>query len=233
MRIIASKLISSLAMAACLLGAAGCNVASAASGPLPNATVVEHLGASKKPETIVLAGGCFWGVQAVFEHTKGVLKAVDGYAGGSSSTADYETVSTGTTGHAESVKVTYDPSQVTYGQLLKVFFTVATDPTELNRQGPDEGTQYRSVLFYANDQQKNIASSYIAQLNAGKVFSKPIVTQVTPLKGFYQAEAYHQDYAEKHPENMYIVVNDAPKVVALSKELPDMYVKNAVMVASK
>jgi peptide-methionine (S)-S-oxide reductase len=209
-----------------------CNSAVAASAPLPNPTVDEHLASTKGQETIVLAGGCFWGVQAVFEHTKGVLKAVDGYAGGNS-WADYETVSTGTTGHAESVQVTYDPSQVTYGQLLRVFFSVALDPTELNRQGPDEGTQYRSVLFYANDQQKNIASSYIAQLNAAKVFSGPIVTQVTPLKHFYPAEAYHQDYAERHPENMYIMINDAPKVVALQKELPDMYVKNAVTVAKK
>jgi peptide-methionine (S)-S-oxide reductase len=227
------KQISTLAMAACLIGAAGCNAASAATAPLPNPAVDEQVGAAKGPETMVIAGGCFWGVQDVFEHTKGVLKAVDGYAGGSASTADYETVSTGTTGHAESVKVTYDPSQVTYGQLLKVFFTVAADPTELNRQGPDEGTQYRSVLFYANDQQKNIASSYIAQLNAAKVYSAPIVTQVTPLKGFFPAESYHQDYAERHPENMYIVINDAPKVVALQKLLPDMYVKTAVTVAKK
>jgi peptide-methionine (S)-S-oxide reductase len=232
MSVFSKKMISSLATAACLVGMAACNVAGAATA-LPNATVDEQPGAAKKPETIVLAGGCVWGVQDVFEHTKGVLKAEDGYAGGSSSTADYETVSTGTTGHAESVKVTYDPAQVTYGQLLKVFFTVAADPTELNRQGPDEGTQYRSVLFYANDQQKNIASSYIAQLNAAKVFSKPIVTQVTPLKGFYPAESYHQDYAERHPENMYIVINDAPKVVALSKDLPDMYVKKAVTVAKR
>jgi len=232
MKFISNRIFSSLATAACLVGMAGCNAAIAATA-LPNPTVDEHLAQTKGQETMVLAGGCFWGVQDVFEHTKGVIKAVDGYAGGSSSTADYETVSTGTTGHAESVKVTYDPSQVTYGQLLKVFFTVAADPTELNRQGPDEGTQYRSVLFYANDQQKNIAASYIAQLDAAKVYSKPIVTQVTPLKGFYPAESYHQDYAEKHPDNMYIVINDAPKVVALQKELPDMYVKNAVMVAKK
>lgn len=232
MNVIARKLVTSLAAAACMVGMAACNVASAATA-LPNPAVDEHSGAAKGPETMVLAGGCFWGVQDVFEHTKGVIKAVDGYAGGNARTADYETVSTGTTGHAESVQVTYDPAQVTYGQLLKVFFTVAADPTELNRQGPDEGTQYRSVLFYANDEQKNIASSYIAQLTAAKVYSKPIVTQVAPLKGFYPAEAYHQDYAERHPENMYIMINDAPKVVALRKDLPDMYVKNAVTVAQK
>jgi len=172
-------------------------------------------------------------MEEVFENVKGVSNVVAGFSGGSAATAQYETVSTGTTGHAESVEITYDPKRISYDQLLTVFFMVAHDPTELNRQGPDEGTQYRSVLFYANDQQKNIAASYIAQLDAAKVYSKPIVTQVTPLKGFYPAESYHQDYAEKHPDNMYIVINDAPKVVALQKELPDMYVKNAVMVAKK
>lgn len=226
------KFVASLAAAACMIGMAACNTASAATA-LPNPTVDEQAGAAKAPETLVLAGGCFWGVQDVFEHTKGVLKAVDGYSGGDARTADYETVSTGTTGHAESVKVTYDPSQVTYGQLLKVFFTVALDPTEVNRQGPDEGSQYRSVLFYANGEQQKIATSYIAQLDAAKVFSRPIATQVVPLKAFYPAEGYHQDYAEIHPDNMYIMINDAPKVRALRKELPDMYVKKAVLVAQK
>ena len=226
------KLASSLASAACMLGMAACNVASAAT-VLPNAAIDEPAAKAPAQETMVLAGGCFWGVQAVFEHTKGVTKAVDGYSGGNAQTADYETVSTGTTGHAESVKVTYDPSQVTYGQLLKVFFTVALDPTEVNRQDPDEGTQYRSVLFYATPEQQKIANAYIAQLNGAKVFSKPIATQVVPLKAFYPAEGYHQDYAEKHPSNMYIMINDAPKVTALKKQLPDMYVKNAVTVASK
>lgn len=231
-QLIANKFVSSLAAAACMIGMAACNAASAATA-LPNPTVDEHAATAKGPETMVLAGGCFWGVQAVFEHTKGVIKAVDGYSGGDARTADYDTVSTGTTGHAESVRVTYDPSQVTYGQLLKVFFTVALDPTEVNRQGPDEGTQYRSVLFYANDEQKNIAGTYIAQLNAAKAFSRPIATQVVPLKAFYPAEEYHQDYAVRHPDNMYIMMNDAPKVAALRKQLPDMYVKDAVTVAAK
>ena len=226
------RVASSLALAACLLGAAACNSTPVqAAAALPNPTNDEHPGATKGTETLVLAGGCFWGVQAVFEHTKGVVQAIDGYSGGSAHTADYETVSTGTTGHAESVKVVYDPSQVTYGQLLKVFFTVALDPTELNRQGPDEGTQYRSAIFYSNDDQRKIASDYIAQLNAAKVFHKPIVTQVVPLKGFFPAEAYHQDYAEQHPQNMYIFINDAPKVAALKQQLPDMYVKSAVKVS--
>jgi peptide-methionine (S)-S-oxide reductase len=232
MNMLSRKIASSLAAAACMIGMAACNVASAAT-VLPNATVDEPVAKAPAQETMVLAGGCFWGVQAVFEHTKGVKKAVDGYSGGDARTADYETVSTGTTGHAESVKVTYDPSQVTYGQLLKVFFTVALDPTQVNAQGPDEGTQYRSVLFYATPEQQKIATAYIAQLNGAKVFSKPIATQVVPLKAFYPAEAYHQDYAEIHPSNMYIMINDAPKVVALKKQLPDMYVKNAVTVAAK
>ncbi len=224
---------SSLATAACMLGMAACNVANAATGPVPPATVDEPLSKVPAQETMVLAGGCFWGVQDVFEHTRGVLKAVDGYSGGAARNADYETVSSGTTGHAESVQVTYDPSQVTYGQLLRVFFSVALDPTEVNRQGPDEGTQYRSVIFFANPEQQKIAGSYIAQLNAAKAFSKPIATQLVPLKAFYPAEAYHQDYAEKNPGNMYIMINDAPKVSALRKELPEMYVKKAITVAEK
>lgn len=232
MNLISRKIASSLAAAACMFGMAACNVANAATA-LPAAAYDEPIAKAPAHETLVLAGGCFWGVQAVFEHTKGVLKAVDGYSGGAAQTADYDTVSTGSTGHAESVKVTYDPSQVTYGQLLKVFFSVALDPTEVNRQGPDEGTQYRSVIFYTTPEQQKIAGSYIAQLNSAKAFSKPIATQLTPLKAFYPAEAYHQDYAEKHPENMYIVINDAPKVVALKKDLPEMYVKNAVTVAAK
>ena len=227
---ISKRMMSTIATAACLVSAVACNTKVQAAAALPNPTVDEQKGAAKTPETMVLAGGCFWGVQAVFEHTKGVLQAVDGYSGGSQHTADYETVSTGSTGHAESVKVTYDPTQVTYGELLKVFFTVALDPTELNRQGPDEGTQYRSVLFYSTPEQQKIAAAYIAQLNAAKAFHKPIVTQVVPLKAFYPAEAYHQDYAQIHPDNGYIYMNDAPKVTALSRELPDMYVKTPVKV---
>jgi peptide-methionine (S)-S-oxide reductase len=174
-------------------------------------------------QTAVFSGGCFWGVQAVFQHVKGVIDATSGYAGGDASTAQYEIVSTGSTGHAESVRVRFDPSQVSYGQLLKVFFSVAHDPTELNRQGPDEGTQYRSMISYENPDQERIAKAYIAQLDQAKVFSSRIVTQVVPLKAFYEAEAYHQNYATLHPDNPYIAINDAPKVVHLKQLLPDLY----------
>jgi peptide-methionine (S)-S-oxide reductase len=190
---------------------------------LPAPTVDEKLAASSGKETLVLAGGCFWGVQAVFQHVKGVISATSGYSGGNSNTAEYEIVSTGRTGHAESVKVVYDPSKITYGQLLQVFFSVALDPTELNRQGPDEGTQYRSVIFYGNDEQKHIAESYIAQLDQAKVFPRPVVTQVVPFKAFYPAEGYHQDYATLHPDNPYIRYNDAPKVAHLQQEFPNLY----------
>jgi peptide-methionine (S)-S-oxide reductase len=176
-------------------------------------------------ETAVFAGGCFWGVQAVFQHVHGVTSATSGYSGGASSTAEYEVVSTGQTGHAESVQVVFDPSQVTYGQLLKVFFSVAHDPTELNRQGPDSGTQYRSAIFYSNDEQKRVASAYIAQLDQAKAFPSAIVTQVVPLKAFYPAEAYHQNYATLHPDNPYIAINDAPKVDHLREQLPELYKK--------
>jgi peptide-methionine (S)-S-oxide reductase len=171
----------------------------------------------------VFSGGCFWGVQAVFQHVKGVKSATSGYTGGEASTAHYETVSTGETGHAESVEVKYDPSKVTYGELLRVFFSVAHDPTELNRQGPDEGTQYRSMISYTNDEQKKIAQSYIAQLAEARIFSGKIVTEIVPLKAFYPAEGYHQDYAELHPNNPYIAINDAPKVAHLKQQLPDLY----------
>lgn len=170
----------------------------------------------------VLSGGCFWGVQGVFERVKGVKNAVAGYAGGDKSTAQYEMVSTGTTGHAESVEITYDPAQVTYGQLLKIYFSVVTDPTELNRQGPDTGTQYRSAIFYMNDEQRRVAEAYIDQLNAAKVFSRKIVTQVVPYKGFYPAEDYHQHFLDKHPTYPYIAINDMPKVAALKKSYPQM-----------
>jgi peptide-methionine (S)-S-oxide reductase len=159
----------------------------------------------------------------VFQHVKGVINATSGYSGGSAMTAQYEIVSTGVTGHAESVKITYDPSQITYGQLLRVFFSVAHDPTELNRQGPDEGTQYRSSIWYANDEQKRIAEAYIAQLDKAKIFSGPIVTKVVPVKGFYPAEGYHQNYATIHPDDPYIVYNDAPKVAHLRQQLPELY----------
>ena len=178
---------------------------------------------SAKTETAVFAGGCFWGIQAVFQHTKGVQSAISGYAGGWTDKPGYEMVSTGTTGHAESVRVTFDPAQVSYGQLLKIFFSVAHDPTQLNRQGPDVGTQYRSILFYNSPEQKQTAEAYIDQLNKAHVFTKPIVTQVVPYKAFFPAEAYHQNYAETHPDDPYIVYNDAPKVVNLRKQFPDLY----------
>ncbi|HYX53067.1 MAG TPA: peptide-methionine (S)-S-oxide reductase MsrA, partial [Candidatus Limnocylindrales bacterium] len=176
-------------------------------------------------EVAVFSGGCFWGIQALFEHVKGVISATSGYAGGEASTAHYEVVSSGGTGHAESVLVAYDPSQITYGQLLRVFFSVGHDPTEVNRQGPDEGEQYRSMISYADAEQKRIAEAYIAQLNQAKIFPRPIATQVVALKGFYPAEAYHQDYATRHPNDPYIVINDAPKLVNLQKQFPDLYVK--------
>ena len=193
---------------------------------LPNPAVDESSTAKSSQETLVLAGGCFWGVQAVFQHVKGVVSATSGYSGGSSNNAEYEVVSTGKTGHAESVKVVYDPSKITYGQLLKVFFSVALDPTQLNRQGPDEGTQYRSVIFYGNDEQKRIAEAYIAQLDQAKAFPRPIVTQVVALKGFYPAEAYHQNYATLHPDNPYIRYNDLPKVAHLQEQFPNLYQAN-------
>jgi peptide-methionine (S)-S-oxide reductase len=173
--------------------------------------------------TAVFSGGCFWGVDAVFKHVKGVDKVVSGYAGGAANTAQYETVSTGTTGHAESVQVTYDPSKISYDDLLKVFFFVAHDPTELNRQGPDSGTQYRSSIFYANDAQKKMADEYIAQLDQKHAFSGPIVTKVVPLTGFYPAEDYHQNYLELHPDQPYIVYNDLPKLEKFQKDLPALY----------
>ena len=173
-------------------------------------------------QTAVLAGGCFWGVEAVFEQLAGVSDVVSGFAGGNSATAHYQVVSTGTTGHAESVKITFDPARVSYGQLLKIFFAIAHDPTQLNRQGPDEGTQYRSAIFYANAEQKAVADAYIRQLEAAKVFPHQIVTQVVPLDGFYPAEAYHQNFLDRNPTNPYIVYNDLPKLTALMKQFPEM-----------
>jgi len=197
--------------------------AAAKSAALPAPAIDALKTGNSSPQTAVFAGGCFWGIQAVFQHLSGVRSAVSGYSGGDAKTADYQQVSTGETGHAESVQVTYDASRITYGQLLQVFFSVAHDPTELNRQGPDEGTQYRSVIFYATDEQRKIATAYIAQLSKAKVFSSPIVTNVAPLKAFYPAEAYHQDYFARHPDNPYIVYNDAPKVEHLKTEFPALY----------
>ena len=173
-------------------------------------------------QTAVLAGGCFWGVEAVFDRLAGVSNVVSGFAGGSKATAHYEVVSSGTTGHAESVQITYDPSQISYGQLLKVFFAVAHDPTELNRQGPDEGTQYRSSIFYANDEQRQVAEAYIRQLDAAKIFPHRIVTSVVPLQGFYAAEAYHQHFLDHNRTYPYIVYNDLPKLEHLKKEFPEL-----------
>lgn len=200
-----------------------CNAKAASGGPVPAPTVDAPRAAASSKQTAVIAGGCFWGVQAVFQHVKGVISSTSGYSGGTAKNPDYETVSSGRTGHAESVQIVYDPSQVTYGELLRVFFSVALDPTELNRQGPDEGTQYRSLIFYGNDEQKRIAEAYIAQLDQAKVFSRPIVTQVVPLTSFYPAEAYHQNYFANHPNQPYIVFNDAPKVAHLRQEFPNLY----------
>ena len=195
----------------------------AGNGAFPAPSVDAPMAKTSSQQTAVVAGGCFWGIQAVFQHVKGVVSATSGYSGGSSLTAQYQVVSTGATGHAESVKIVFDPSQVTYGELLRVFFSVAHDPTELNRQGPDEGTQYRSVIFYSDDEQKRIAEAYIAQLDKAKVFSRSIVTQVVPLKAFYAAEGYHQNYAANHPDDLYIRYNDAPKVAHLRQQFPDLY----------
>jgi peptide-methionine (S)-S-oxide reductase len=195
-------------------------VLSAAEFPAPSVDIPAS--ATKQTASVVLAGGCFWGVEAVFERLKGVSDAVSGYAGGNKSTAHYEIVSSGTTGHAESVQITFDPSQISFGKLLEVFFSVAHDPTELNRQGPDSGTQYRSAIFYTNDDQKRVAEAYIQQLNAAKIYSHSIVTQLTPLQGFYRAEDYHQHYFDHNPNQPYIVYNDAPKVRHLQQEFPDL-----------
>ncbi len=192
---------------------------SAAEFPAP--AVDQPASASHTP-TAVFAGGCFWGVEAVFERLKGVTNAVSGFAGGAAYTAHYEVVSSGTTGHAESVQVTYDPTQISYGKLLEVFFSVVHDPTELNRQGPDEGTQYRSAIFYSDPDQKRVADAYIQQLTAAKIFHSKIVTQVVPLRGFYAAEEYHQHFFDRNPNNPYIVYNDAPKVKNLEKEFPQL-----------
>ena len=204
---------------------AACQAGGGPSAAVPAPVVDEAKAAAKGKETAVVAGGCFWGIQAVFQHVKGVRGATSGYSGGTVKNPGYEEVSSGRTGHAESVEIVYDPSKVTYGELLRVFFSVALDPTELNRQGPDEGTQYRSVIFYANEEQKKIAEAYIAQLNQAKVFSRPIVTQVVALDKFYPAEGYHQNYATLHPDNGYIATYDAPKVENLKKEFPELYGK--------
>src|SRR5436305_3213919 len=183
-------------------------------------------------QTAVIAGGCFWGVQGVFQHTAGVVNAVSGYAGGTKATADYHTVSSGATGHAESVEIKYDPRKISYGKILQIYFSVAHDPTQLNRQGPDSGTQYRSAIFTTSDEQKKVAEAYIAQLNAAKVYKKPIVTKVGPLDGFYAAEAYHQDYLTLHPSQPYIAYNDLPKIENLKRIFAENYVEKPTLVSS-
>ncbi len=205
-----------------LIALSACTPSDAAT-PLPNALADTPLATAKGAETAVLAGGCFWGVQAVFQHVKGVTRVISGYSGGAKETAEYYKVSSGTTGHAESVQITYDPSQITYGQLLRVFFSVAHDPTELNRQGPDTGPQYRSAIFYVNAEQKRVAQAYIAQLDAARTFSRPLATQVVPLQAFYPAEEYHQDYVVKNPYQPYIVINDLPKIANLQRQFPNLY----------
>jgi peptide-methionine (S)-S-oxide reductase len=188
--------------------------------------------ASDGLQTAVVSGGCFWGVQGVFQHTAGIASAVSGYAGGNKSTASYEQVSTGTTGHAESVQIKYDPKKISYGKILQIFFSVVHDPTQLNRQGPDSGTQYRSAIFTTSDEQKKVADAYITQLNAAKVYSKPIVTKVGPLQGFFPAEDYHQDYLTLHPNQPYIAYNDIPKVQNLKKMFAENYIEKPTLVRS-
>jgi peptide-methionine (S)-S-oxide reductase len=197
--------------------------AASAATALPDPAADQSLAPSKGPSILVVAGGCFWGVQAVFQHVKGVTSATSGYAGGTVKNPGYEDVSSGETGHAESVEISYDPSQITLGQLLKVFFSVAHDPTELNRQGPDSGTQYRSAIFFTTPDQQRIAQAYVNQLNQAEVFSRPIVTQIAPLKAFYRAEDYHQNYATNHPDNPYIATFDLPKVQHLQQQFPNLY----------
>jgi peptide-methionine (S)-S-oxide reductase len=191
--------------------------------PFPSPATDAPLATAKSQQAAVLAGGCFWGLQAVFEHLKGVSSVTSSYAGGYVKSPSYESVSMGATGHAESISIVYDPSQLTYGQLLMVFFSVAHDPTQWNRQGPDTGSQYRSAIFYTNEEQRRIAQAYIAQLDAAKVYSRPIVTKVEPFQAFYPAESYHQDFLKHNPGNPYIVYNDLPKLENLKKDFPNLY----------
>ena len=215
-----SKLFRQLVAGMLFSVATGC-----AAAPIPPPSTDAMPAKAPGKEAAVFAGGCFWGVQAVFQRVKGVLHTTTGYAGGAANTATYRQVVTETTGHAESVEVIYDPSRITYGQLLRIYFSVAHDPTQLNRQGPDVGSSYRSAIFYTNPEQERLAKAYIAQLDANKVFPKPIVTEVTPLKAFYRAEDYHQDYAYYNPDNPYIQVCDRPKIAALQKQFPELFVE--------
>jgi peptide-methionine (S)-S-oxide reductase len=219
-----TRLLRGSVVLGCTIFLAACNVNAAPKTPIPPAKVDVSLASPPGERTAVFAGGCFWGTQSVFERVKGIIKTTAGYAGGSASTATYDQVTTETTGHAESVEVVYDPSKITYGQLLRIFFSVAHDPTQLNRQGPDVGTSYRSAIFYVDDDQRRIAAAYIAQLDSAKVFPGKIVTQLTPLKGFYRAEDYHQDYALHNPNNPYIQVCDHPKIELLKQQFPELFV---------
>jgi peptide-methionine (S)-S-oxide reductase len=218
-----SEKVISTVFAIALSFAAVQGLSAKATPALPDPKVDETLAAKKGHSTIVLAGGCFWGIQEVFQHVKGVSRATSGYSGGDVKNTGYEQVGSGRTGHAESVEVVYDPSKITLGQLLKIFFSVAHDPTELNRQGPDIGTQYRSAIFFSNAEQQKIAQAYLDQLNAAKVFPKPIMTQLVPFKAFYRAEDYHQNYAALHPDNPYIARFDLPKVKDLQQQFPGLY----------
>ncbi len=220
-----TRLFRAVSLVVVLTGIAGCGLVSAApKGPIPPLNADVPLASTPTKQTAVFAGGCFWGTQAVFERVKGVTATTVGYSGGTAATATYDQVSSERTGHAESVQVVYDASKITYGQLLRIFFSVAHDPTQKNRQGPDVGTSYRSVIFYTNDDQKRLATAYIDQLDAANVFGKKIATEVVPLKAFYRAEDYHQDYALKNPDNPYIEVCDRPKIAALKQEFPDLFV---------
>lgn len=214
----------------CLALACASTLAAEAAVAVPAPSGKAVLPSTASSATVVLAGGCFWGVQGVFQHTRGVLQAVSGYAGGKADSATYPMVSSGTTGHAEAVQVTYDPRKISYGQILQIYFSVAHDPTQLNRQGPDHGTQYRSAVFTSSNDQAQATQAYIAQINAAKVFSAPIVTQVAPLQGFYRAEDYHQDYATLYPDQPYIAYNDLPKINNLQKMYPALYRADPVLV---
>ena len=228
-----SSLKHSIAVASLVLGLQAWGLSLAAQATAPAEAPLAGIPAtSSSLQTAVLAGGCFWGTQGVFEHVKGVRRVLAGYAGGEESTAQYETVSRGNTGHAESIQITFDPTVISYAEILHVFFSVAHDPTELNRQGPDTGTQYRSSIFFADAEQQKTALAYIAQLNQAHAFKAPIVTRVDPLKGFYPAEGYHQDFLIRNPRYPYIVYNDLPKIADLKRELPQLYVEQPVMVAA-
>ncbi len=200
------------------------SLAAQTAAPIPAPANDDALAPKSGKQTAVFAGGCFWGTQSVFQHVKGVLLTSAGYSGGTYATATYDQVKRENTGHAESVRIVFDPSKITYGQLLRIFFSVAHDPTQLNRQGPDVGASYRSVIFYGNESQRKISADYIAQLDAAKVFPRAIVTQLVPLKGFYDAEPHHQDYAYKNPDDAYIQVCDRPKLEALKQQFPDLFI---------